>query len=551
MKIVKYIFYLTSLCLLSCISQEFETSIASSVPEGKVWMKLHTNLGNFIKPTTRTGLADEYMQGSDVWVFFIEKNVLTMVEKVSLGSNGDIDLVVEPTTNPVTLVVLANAPENYIDSNGVAKTFSLDNLSDITTYRDLKLQLNTPSLTVPMTTVPYTSPPTSIPMSGEAVLENGIGNGVAPVVNVFLKRIVSKIVVETMIPVADFELFGATVCNAPRSGFLLSPKEPNPVYKDNSGQLVNYEYSAIGCNATVKNNIRQTTEDNPIYIYESRAVEKTAVIIQASYKGTSYFYKLMMPQDYNGITGSKDAYYRNYIYKFIINRVSGKGYATMEEAIKGDANNNIVSVSVDVTDLLSHDIIDNGSYYLGVSNSEVWLYTYEDVNNLLVTEVSFNGETVSPAISITDVVPAYLVLQPSFINNKDLIMSFPEAFQSCIVKLQYGNLVKDIPVTRFIKDLPDGSHEVYGFFADKQYIYGKIVSLSVDNSSSHWIGLSMSNDIDNQGSNEILNTSGGIYIPLQQNDRELRNAEIILGRNNEKGRLKVYLEQYVLYSKLK
>lgn len=552
MKNIVFRFILMSAIFSGCKKDELVGTLENAMPEGKVHLTLHADMGNFTKPVkTRAAVADENNTGDNIWVFILENTnsldyTLKSIENTTLRENGEVDIVVDQTTNPTTVILLANAPNKYVDNGGVERDFTSANLSHVTSYSELKQVLNTGTLESPARSVPYT-PDGVIPMSGEVDFPTGISKSGS--VHVLLKRIVAKISVETEIPPSQFQLLGASVCNAPKSGWLLPPRT---LWRDNSTNLTNYDYDAIDCQAQPVDS-KQTTVDSPIYIYESRSEEQTAVVIKAIYRGNTYFYKLTMTADY-AVDGSgnrpKNFYYRNFSYKYIITSVTGSGYSTFQQACDGAPNNNIKSV-IDVVDLTSHDIIDNGEYSLGVSNSAYIIYANRERSNLTAVTLSTGGITNLPFIgSITASQGITLESGETFVHpvtEKDIAISIADNFSNGTITIRLGNLTKIIDVSR--QSAISFEKQAISTYSTSDYVAGKIESVS-DNASGDWIGLSHLANRADLGRREIVNNDGGIHIHLGLNWDKTdgvagRNAVVYLSRKINAGRVKIYLEQYM------
>lgn len=554
----KLVFFISVIATIfsGCAKDELGGAYYEPLPEGKVRLTLNTNMGSFNKPIkTRAGVADENNMGDKVWAFVLEKlestssdYTLRVIEQLDMNESGDVNIIANRTTNPVTIVLLANAPNKYVDENGVEQDFTLENLSHITSYSELKQTLNTATLASPALSVPYT-PDGAIPMSGDIDLPTGINTSLSSL-TIQLQRIVAKISVETELDINKFELLMASVCNAPRSGWLLSPKT---LWRDNSANLTNYNYNDIGCVA-IQIDSKQTTATNPIYIYESRAEEQTAVIVEGIYGGNKYFYKLAMTSDYSVIGGTdtqlkpKNFYYRNFAYKYIITSVTGDGYSTFQEACDGAPSNNIKS-AIDVIDLTSHDIIDNGEYFLGVSNSEYIIYATGGRSNLIAVTLSSGG---NPALLLSGTVTASegitITKGATFgypLTGNEVEISVTDDFSIGTITIKMGNLKKTIAVSREYTTPFDGRNITK--FGTSEYVAGKIESVS-DNSLRDWIGVSPMAKGTDFGRRDIVNNNGGIYIHLgvnwdKSNGIAGRKATLYLSRKTNAGRVKVYLEQ--------
>lgn len=553
-KIVSRLIVIAAL-LGSCTKEELGGAFDNQLPKGKVRLTLQTDRGGFSTPVkTRAGVADEERMGGNVWAFMLERSeasspdyTLKSVEKVGIKQGGAIELIADQTTNPMKVILLANAPDRYVDKSGAEQDFTFANLSHITSYSELKQTLNTAALGSPALSVPYT-PGGLIPMSGQVDFPSGIG--ASSIINLSLKRIVAKITVETAIPSAQFELLGASVCNAPTSGWLLPPVT---LWRDNSAHLTHYQYDAIGCTATQVDS-KQTTASNPIYIYESRPEEQTAIVIKATYQGNTYFYKLAMAADYSVVGGAdtqvkpKNFYCRNFTYTYIVTSVTGGGYATFQEACHGAPSNNIQSV-LDVIDLTSHDLIDNGAYFLGVSNSLYVIYATGSRSNLIAVTLSTGGD---PDWSFTGTVTAsegMTITQGATFNypvaGREVAVSVADHFSTGKLTIKVGNLTKTIDVRRAYTAPFDGP--TISAFGTSDYVVGVIESVS-NSSAGDWIGLSPSANGVDLGRRTIVNNNGGIHIRMgvngdQTNGVAGRNATLYLSRKTDEGRVKVYLEQ--------
>lgn len=552
MKNIIFRFIVMSVIFSGCKRDESGGAFDNPLPVSKVLLTLRTDMGSFAKPIkTRAGAADENNMGSDVWVFILERMnsnsldyTLKSMDNTTLRESGEVDVIADQTTNPITIVLLANAPDKYIDDSGMERDFTSANLSHVTSYSELKQVLNTAMLESPARSVPYTLDGV-IPMSGEVDFPTGISKSGS--VNVLLKRIVAKIIVETEIPFSQFQLVGASACNAPKSGWLLPPRT---LWRDNSANLTNYDYDAVGCSAQQVGS-KQTTANNPIYIYESRPEEQTAVIIKAIYGGNTYFYKLVMTTDYSvdglGIR-LKNFYCRNYAYKYIITSVTGSGYSTFQEACDGAPSNNIQS-AIDVIDLTSHDIIDNGEYSLGVSNSTFTIYATGECSNLVAVTLSTGG-TSALQLPVTITASEGITLESSKtftypVTERDILISVADNFFNGTITIRLGNLTKTINVSR--ESVVSFDEQTISTYGTSEYVAGKIEYVS-DNASGDWIGLSHRAQGVVLGKREVFNNDGGIYIHLGVNWDESngvagRNAVLYLSRKTNAGRVKVYLEQ--------
>ncbi|CDN31706.1 hypothetical protein BN938_1626 [Mucinivorans hirudinis] len=507
------------------------TSCSATNPvaeEGKAVVRIKTDIGSFIKPTTLSGVADENNTGDKIWAFIFENDIMSLIEEVTIApaATAQVDIVVEPTNNPVKIILLANAPDYFLDADGGVKAFIKENLELYPTYQEFKSQVNTLSLDAPVTAVPYTSQ--RIPMSGELYFADGIAADSFNEKSLRLKRIVAKITVESLLAPSDFELLGASVSNAPRGGSLMPPSE----YKDNSGNLTYYSYDDIVCTAS-----GQTTASNPIYIYESRADQGTALVIKAKYRGVEYFYKLAMTTDYDNKAGSRNFYYRNYHYKFIVSAVEGIGYSTFEEAKSRDVSNNIIA-RVDVTDLTSHDITDNGEYFLSLSNSEYVLYAQGEVDDLHAFTLNTSSAEECGIVSLS---PSKVeILTPVVLGEVRIKVKNEMAVNERVeLRVTVGNLSKNVTVRRAGDHLTrTGTLQRISDFSGSEY-----KAALIEQQELGWIKLGTTSGVNlTTGFSEGV-SEGGFYICHNVNiDTREPSVDIYFARNDGRGRVKAHFE---------
>lgn len=550
-RIVFIICLLWSLIITSCVNTDIENLGRKPQPEAKVQLKLNVNSGSFAVPITRAGIAKEDVidPSLGIWIFvFDETNNVVLAEDVTVDANGIIELNLDSflKDEKFKVVLLVNTPTQFENASGTTKAFSSVDLVGIVTYTDLKKKLNAVRLSG-SGTFPYIGnvSNSAIPMSGELVFPDGFDETQSYKIPV--KRIVAKITVETSLDATndEFELLGASVCNAPKNGYFCAPSDLTDLslYRPNG----NYDFASINCTAT-------DSETSPLYIYESRPAEATAPIVKAKYQGTEYYYKLMMTEDYkiNAVTYPMNLYMRNVHYTFNIEKVFGKGYDTFADACSGPRSNTIVA-SVAATDISSYDLIDNGEYYLGLSNSECHVYRSAGPysvhianvyvpgleraniqgNTGYIESVDVGGMTLT-ATTDNDFVffekhnPAYL----------DLLITFRSApgISTREVAVTFGNLKKVITIKTYSSIAPPTPIITY---KQPEFVYGNVEP------GNDWIALteevispfSPSPEISsNNGEGVVLNFNS---IAPSADRTASRIGELYLSRNTGAGRLKV------------
>jgi hypothetical protein len=110
-----------------------------------------------------------------------------------------------------------------------------------------------------------------------------------------------------------------------------------------------------------------STGGDPHYVYESKGVDDTYVIVDANYNGARYFYKLQLRRP---VTGVPLDLVRNHKYIINIIKVNGPGSATITDAANGPFANTIIETHVDEYDELV-SFVSNSSDYMGMAMDNV------------------------------------------------------------------------------------------------------------------------------------------------------------------------------------
>lgn len=372
LRILQYlILFSVSLLAFSCADNElFESSdpvVVPPVPEGKARINLYTNVDYFQKPTSRAAI-DEDKVNNLPWVF-VFNNITspsnTTFKEVKQAELIDGKTVVElsESTTAVRVLVVANAPATFWNRSTLAHVaFDETNLTTALTGKDYATAVNTilysPKLLAPLTASPYDGD--YLPMSGKYDLtsvasDGNIGTTETPVA---LTRIVAKTTVINS--QSDFTVEGLGAINTRACGRLYQEGSTLPNTTD-TGKM-NYINSSDEIIAVIDaaNNV-----DNALYLYESAAADGVALILKGKHGASaSKYYKLQFRSSADGkVVDIK----RNHWYKFKISYLSeSMGYDNVTGAISG----NFANAELIIEDMNVHDIVSNGKFYLGVSNSE-------------------------------------------------------------------------------------------------------------------------------------------------------------------------------------
>ncbi|MGL4518237.1 MAG: hypothetical protein ACRCUJ_00685 [Phocaeicola sp.] len=251
----------------------------------------------------------------------------------------------------------------------------------------------------------------------------------------------------------------------------------------------------------------------------------------------------------------------NRLYKVNVNAVKGPGYTTLAEA-KANAPQNIeYDVTVDNSNSGATDlVISNGAYYLGVTNSEYWLYSSEATNTVVVTTLTHNApSTVTSAwvelegegltlqtTGLASVTGKKGVLLPCDGNHQEIKIEvttdnalFPTGSIGSL-NIRIGDLVKKVT-------LKNSGTVAGGFYILEDFKAAQVVRAEYATAATDWVSFS-----DESEGDYFLSTKEAPFdAPTAQlhcylllnNTEATRSSSIYLARNNDQGRIKVDVYQ--------
>ncbi|NDV66111.1 hypothetical protein [Bacteroides sp. 224] len=603
LRILQYfILFSVSLLAFSCADNELlenSESVLPPVPEGKARINLYTNVDYFQKPTSRAAI-DESQINNQPWVFVFSGTADTSkfkeVKQAKL-MNGKTVVELSTSTAAVRVLVVANAPATFWNiSTSKSVAFDASNLATVLAGKSYAQAVNTilysPKLLAAPTASPYDGG--YLPMSGKYNLtsvtdDSNIGTTELPVE---LTRVVAKTTVINS--QSGFTVEGLGAINTRACGRLYQEGSTIPTASV-TGKM-NYINSSDEIIAVIDaaNNV-----DNALYLYESAAAEGVALILKGKHgTNASKYYKLQFKSSADGkVVDIK----RNHWYKFNISSISeSTGYKTVGEAIAG----RFANVELVIEDMGSHDMIDNGKFYLGVSNSEfihfgdviendeltelvtkaidlekhVITTVYTDAQAVGITKMSICAEVGGKSVNTGDIDIRINDVDGASISSD---MSIPgTSFDLCLFSIKdyiaEFNLrikIEDTTGSGFIEKVVTCSLKPYltprggTYSLGEDYINAKVKD-GKGNASANWLTLSTSDT--GTGVTEITHgdSPSSVYLKFTENisteafavfdnnmndkfydwirGKRRRNAEVFLFRANGKGRTKVTADQTYL-----
>ncbi len=552
-------FGIAALSLGGCVTDVHKGGKPNPVGgDGKLRLELFTRMPDYVRPATRTGEAQEEALGSTPWVivFSLSNSDYLYTEAAQAYTMaGKIFVDLTPTDIDSKLLVIANPQEKFTAAAAATEyEFTNANFDLLLTGKTLAEtcgMLHTRTLSDPQTAVPFAgiTPETQLPlpMSGiyPATGTTAIDRNTS--ISVALTRAVAKVVVTSS--ALNFTLEGATVLDAPRRGRLhqLGTALKTNAASDRTDYLAAAPNEVKGIAAVPEES--QTTETNPIYVYESAKgdANHTHVIVQGLYNNETNYYKLSF-RDPAATASNPNAALdieRNNIYTFRIMNVLRAGYTDLDDAINAARSSNEDIVwRIDVTDGNSHDIIDNGEYYLGVTNSRFIVYGDGAQSGRHAFTVTTNragaltDNSITASEGLTVVAPANGKISHGNPGTTEVRLDFDAGFTTGTVTLRLGDIIKVVTVEK--RASLAGAQSRMAFEGD--YLTARVEH------GLEWLTLS-ADGVAGNGSH-IAATGGNIYIHpapyYGASGSAAREGVVFMARTDDSGgRIKLDIAQNV------
>lgn len=509
-----------SVVVVSCTKDVIDAGGSSVTPDGKVLISLSVKVPVPDQVQTRaTAEQEDQINSLDIVVFDADNKL----------SQSSASAIFNATSWKVALVPNPALQNIYAIANLAAwQRTALEGLPVGTTFDDVRAALAASDVTSAGVSHPF------------MMLSHVIQTAVSPtmgVKQVEMTRAVTRIdvIVSGALTPDDFQLESVTLLNA--------AKKYNPIPATLPALFT-------GADAIRYNEVKASDNSvaSAIYCYENSSIADypTQLLIKGRYKGatTSGYYKLNIMYEKAGV------YYfdikRNFTYTVNITNVNNSGYSTEQEALTATPSNGMETEIV-ITDADARDILSNGTYYIGFSNSECIIYTSEAHNDELIATFSHNAPNWIGQGSVS-VQGTGLTLSGSnpfstpngSVQTGDIKVNIGANFVSGNVIVKLGNLEKRISITRDATPLSYGGP----FNLGDTYIYAKKLQTGAN---TDWIKLSPDADAS-VGDDELDNPGGSIHMQLGVNLKLLggtdRTCDLICARKNHEGRVRVKVAQY-------
>lgn len=361
-----YMVFCLLFCLVSCAKEE-ENVVTNDVVD-QVSIELFTRLRSYDTPVSRMEALENDV-AKDPWILvFTDSDGTAANAKYAEAARASISMgnksyvLLKPQSAKSWILILANPQEKfYVGSTQY--DFSIANFDSQLANKTLAQAASLLSAMPLSTGTVVNEPPfggKTLPMSYVYEATSGInvntkiGTSTAPLE---LTRAVAKIVVKST--ASDFVLSGI-----------------HSIYNLNRNTVLHNLSGTPGAATSWVNYIKSNTTQDfvsasgnlapPVYLYEATAngSNYTYMIIHASYKGVSGYYKMAVVNNSLDYMDLK----RNYEYEFTITSANSPGFGTYADALLSEPNNMDLQYTVAITDISSYEMKANSEYYLAVSN---------------------------------------------------------------------------------------------------------------------------------------------------------------------------------------
>lgn len=389
MRYKQALYIIILLLITSCNSRNEISSLSENAGKVSVEFSLSVSDTQDIYTQTRnSGSLD--ITSMDVLVFndqnvFLEKISVPQDEIITTSAGLQFKIQLTASTKKRVIHLIANNKK----SAEAGSRINLDILKEKVSLENVMTQLSTANSSSDNLITP-------IIMWGRVVLNNGIHLN-TKVENVQLLRSSASINIQKSATSnnSSLELFrieGVTLFKASLNGYVLpkdysgvvtTPKESNPVIASNY-----FDY----------NNIFIEGENPTIHLYDriNTKADYISVILKASYKGKSGYYKIAL------LDGNGDLLHiiRNHKYILTIIDVNSHGYGNIEDAVKFPPTN-ALKVSLEDKESSYPIVIADGAHIFSASHNEVEVLSSNSSKAEIEVCKIFSSRGVKPEIKLS------------------------------------------------------------------------------------------------------------------------------------------------------
>lgn len=544
------IFVLFCSCFISCIDEPFMEDIGNINPNGvKVTFSLVVPDAKEVAAEAATRSTYENSIGNVFLLVFDEYEKFIEIQSASEAtSEYNYIASLTPQSRKCLIHVVANAPV-------IIERVKGDWIPGATTLNEIKMSLLKDRLPGSDSNKNITMVPAMPPLVSILPVEvTGISKSTTITDVILMERATAKITLSVTAPA--FTVSGANLCDAPVRGYVFGGMPSAAIGKADywgADEAGGYSPEYMICLGTT---------GNPLYSYESPASNNSYLIVKAVYKGVDGYYRInLRDKDKKQL-----ALLRNHQYIINIKKVQTAGYRTSVEAKANTALNDLPGneVEVDVSDAYSHDIVSNGSEYLGVSHSELVIYQTGTINDLTAVTLNYTANSSWQEGSIT-VSGMGITLSGSSVlpttniqENRDVKVNLTSNSTGGLLTFRIGNLYKVVKITRKnnLSSIPEEMEFEKINLADKSNTPFKN---RISFSTKQGVYLNHNDRVEGEGKSMYVsihpNTGFDPYY-VEGDKSYYQHGEFSLTHSDDQGKIKVvytqeYLDVYKGYVQIK
>lgn len=511
----------------SCTDEnEFkQNNTLPDAPEGFVNIEFDLNSGAFHKPETKAIRADSDFDAPWVLSFKLlnqgsPRPDTLFVEAVKAEmAGGKYYMQLSGSADPHLLYFVANADKVIENKKSLFATKTYGQVMSLLTFGNPSPDANFGliPLSNPQGSVPFANQ--NIPMTATAQLDKVVkGTKVPGTVN--LQRIVSKIYINATKANQKngFVLTGLTVIDVPSIGYMnnelnIQSVQPQSIIdygrKTGSDRLTTLVLDNIENNTT-----HSPGTDRPVYVYPFLENDPRGGVYQVIFSGhfgdniTKYF-KIKL----GGLNNPGALNKPNTSFLINIESIANNGYISLAHALQFEPSTGVVT-KVTLIDQ-AHDIIADGKYFLGLSNSEFQLYADGEQRGVTVATITtnaFNSGGTAPTTRIELVSGTNLSLgagQTISSNSTDIKVDFNDAQTATgTIRVTIGDLTRDILIKKDWAITGNFKTGDEGFLIASDIISAQ----AADNNPRIGLGTTQTSSERNQSLQSSAGTAGYLFI---------------------------------------
>ncbi|WP_291528890.1 hypothetical protein [Bacteroides sp. UBA939] len=521
-----------------CSEETMQEVPPPAIPEGYIRVALDLQVeGHELVQTRADDTVEQAYDKSNVWVLLFKATndsdstptELLQAPVKATQSGNTLYALLRATTQPVTLYVVTGL-------STALNTAMVTEFPEGTDFADVNSRLVTaevPSTGVPIGGISY------FHMSSDPVFYSSGTTLITSITQPLIRNVARIDVDASAISITDFELEGVTLANGAKEGYVLRQAAIPAAY---DGDILQYqEMASIDGNRLV----------SQIYLYENAGLRSdgttpnpTMLIVRGKYKDAtgsvvSGYYRMDIVKRNDDGTYTPYSIERNHCYTLTITKIETCGYRSVNEAIANKPSN--TESQVIVTDANSYNVVSNGHYYLGVTNTA--FISYGAATSQTITTIASNAPSGNYTnYGIPDILDGSSFTVPTTKVDFNADLSGAAVNYTGVATVRAGNLVQYITIQKKAA-VSHSSTGVIEDFSTDDYVVGRVVGTTSGGRVRIAVKPGDFNSANEAIASSLVSPNGGFYI--YYNSSSLASGalvgEVLLAKANNADRVKIAL----------